>query len=467
MNQIFVQDTQENVIPVIPVLEDNWSLELKKLEARDKCWLESTGFKAKPGEYRLLPNENGEMSRVIIVIDDGNDPFALAALPIELPAGVYQVMGAWTALQKEGFALGWGLASYRFERYKIVNKPLASLKLSDDQDTQKVQALVNSIELVRDLVNTPASDMMPKQLGETMAELAEQFGANSKQIIGDDLLKQNYPSIHAVGRASVHAPRFLELNWGDDSNPKITLVGKGICFDSGGLDIKPSSGMRIMKKDMGGAAQVIGLARLIMEQKLPVRLRLLVAAAENAIAGNSYRPGDVLQTRKGHTVEIDNTDAEGRVVLSDALTDACSDDPELVIDFATLTGAARVALGTEVPVFFCNDDDVARELSEAGESVQETIWRLPLHKPYRSLLKSQVADFTNCTTSPFGGAITAALFLQEFIEPNTTWVHFDVMAWNNRYRPGRPEGGEAMGLRAVFSYLEKRFFRINKRLNID
>ncbi len=457
MNQIFVQETKESPISIVPIVEDAWDIEMEKLDTRDKTWLVSTGFKAKPGEYRIIPNDDGSIGWVAVGISSPLDLFDLAVLPVELPSGNYQISGDWSGEQRDQLSLGWGLGAYRFERYKRAEKSTAVLRLDDGQDLEKTQALVSATALVRDLINTPASDMMPQQLGAIFTSLAEEFGGQTKQVIGDDLLDQNYPAIHAVGRASDHAPRFLELAWGDNSHPKLTLVGKGICFDSGGLDIKPSSSMRIMKKDMGGAAQVIGLARLIMAQKLPVRLRLLVAAAENAIAGNSYRPGDVLDTRKGLTVEIENTDAEGRVVLSDALAEACADQPDLIIDFATLTGAARVALGTEIPVFFCNDDDVSSELVSAGERVQEIIWRLPLHQPYRDLLKSQVADITNCATSPFGGAITAALFLAEFVDTQVTWAHFDVMAWNNRTRPGRPEGGEAMGLRAVFNYLETRY----------
>lgn len=298
---------------------------------------------------------------------------------------------------------------------------------------------------------------MPQHLSAVMAELAQTYAGVFEEIVGDDLLAANYPCIHTVGRASVNEPRLIDMHWGDKKNPLVTLVGKGICFDSGGLDIKPAAGMRTMKKDMGGAAQVIGLAQLIMALDLPVRLRVLIAAAENAISSNSFRPGDIIRTRSGITVEIDNTDAEGRLVLCDALTEACDASPDLLIDFATLTGAARVAVGTEISAFFCNDRVLAGEIQAAGESVQDPTWELPLHKGYRSLLESHVADTVNSASTPFGGATTAALYLQNFVSADIPWAHFDIMAWNNRKRPGRPIGGEAMGIRAVFDMLEKRY----------
>ena len=311
--------------------------------------------------------------------------------------------------------------------------------------------------LVRDLVNTPAEDMMPQHLAEAARALAEEFGAQFTEIVGDELLVRNYPLVHAVGRASVHAPRLLDLRWGDPAHPRLTLVGKGVCFDSGGLDIKPASGMRWMKKDMGGAAHVLGLARLVMATGLPVRLRVLVPTVENAISGSSFRPGDVIRSRKGLTVEIENTDAEGRLVLCDALAEAGTEEPALLIDFATLTGAARVALGTDLPGFFTNDDALADALALAGEAERDPVWRLPLFKPYRRELESQVADLLNCSTNGFGGAITAALFLQRFVPKGIDWLHFDLNAWNVSERAGRPKGGEAMGLYATFRYLEQRF----------
>ncbi|HCH69212.1 MAG TPA: leucyl aminopeptidase, partial [Colwellia sp.] len=311
--------------------------------------------------------------------------------------------------------------------------------------------------LVRDLINTPAADMMPKELGESAQALADNFGGILKQIIGEDLLTQNYPTIHAVGRASAHQPRLIDLTWGNKQHPKITLVGKGVCFDSGGLDLKPSAGMRNMKKDMGGSAHVLGLAHLIMSHKLPINLRVLIPAVENAVSNNAMRPGDVLTTRSGLTVEIDNTDAEGRLVLCDALTEADQESPELIIDFATLTGAMRVALGTELPGFFSTCDEIAAGITNAGSKISDPVWRMPLYQPYNDLFKSTIADMANCSTTPFGGAITAALYLQKFIRKETNWVHFDVMAFNVRTLSGRPLGGEAFGIRAVFDYLQTQY----------
>jgi leucyl aminopeptidase len=299
--------------------------------------------------------------------------------------------------------------------------------------------------------------MMPEHLAEAMLALGREFDASVKQIVGDELLTHHFPLIHAVGRASTHPPRLLDLRWGNPTHPKVTLLGKGVCFDSGGLDLKPSSAMRLMKKDMGGAATVLGLARLIMSAGLPVRLRVLVAAVENAVAGNAFRPGDVLRSRQGLTVEIHNTDAEGRLVLCDALAEAGAEQPEILLDFATLTGAARVALGTGVPALFCNDESMASELLAAAAREQDPCWRLPLHAPYREMLDSKIADIANASDSSYAGAITAALFLREFVPAGIPWAHFDSMAWNLKTQPGRPEGGEAMGLRAVFGWLEQRY----------
>ena len=311
--------------------------------------------------------------------------------------------------------------------------------------------------LVRDLVNTPAADMMPQHIGDTAQALAESFGGHLSQIIGDELLAHNYPTIHAVGRASVHQPRLIDLTWGDNNHPKITLVGKGVCFDSGGLDLKPAAGMRNMKKDMGGAAHVLGLARLIMSHNLPINLRVLIPAVENAVSSNAMRPGDVITTRKGLTVEIDNTDAEGRLVLCDALAEADNENPELLIDFATLTGAMRVALGTELAGFFSTNDKVAEGIIEAGSKINDPAWRMPLYQPYADLFSSTIADMSNCSAGPFGGAITAALYLEKFVGKDTNWVHFDVMAFNVRALSGRPLGGEAFGIRAVFDYLQAKY----------
>ena len=329
--------------------------------------------------------------------------------------------------------------------------------LAPECDAAEVVRQVNAVGIARDLVNTPAQDMMPIKLSAAVEELARQHDAQFNVIEGDALLDQNYPAIHAVGRASVHAPRLIDLRWGDSNHPKVTLVGKGVCFDSGGLDLKPSKGMRLMKKDMGGAAHAIAIAALVMDAGLPVRLRLLVPAVENAVSGNAYRPGDILGTRAGLSVEIDNTDAEGRLILCDALHEAASESPEVLMDFATLTGAARVAVGTELAAMFCNDEEMAAQLRLTSVSHYDEVWRLPLHADYRDMIESKFADLVNSPSSPYGGAITAALFLQAFVPNQPCWAHFDIMAWNVRSRPGRPEGGEAMGVRAVYRYLADRF----------
>ncbi|MFP6685902.1 MAG: leucyl aminopeptidase family protein, partial [Polyangiaceae bacterium] len=347
--------------------------------------------------------------------------------------------------------LGWALGSYVFDRYKKSKKTFARLLWPDGVDQARVTATRDATFLVRDLINTPAEDMGPAELAEAAQEMAAEHGGEVKIIVGDKLLEQNYPAIHAVGRAASRAPRLVDLRWGSEG-PEITLVGKGIVFDSGGLDLKPASSMKTMKKDMGGAAHVLGVAKMVMAMGLPIRLRVLIPAAENAVSGNAFRPLDVLSTRKGLTVEVGNTDAEGRLVLADALTEA--GDVDLLIDFATLTGAARVALGTDLPALFSNSDAIADSLLASGKRALDELWRMPLYAPYRRLLDSSVADMNNVADGKYGGAITAALFLKEFVSKKTDWVHIDVMAYNLRSRPGRPSGGEAMGMRAVYGLIE-------------
>ena len=427
---------------------------LDQQPATTRNWLQACGFSGKG--VQLLPDSDGKLQRALFVCDSLDDAFACGDLANTLPAGDYWLENITDPDIQTRIAFAWGAGAYRFERYLKPGKAQARLLLSDEDVLRSAQHLVVATRWVRDLVNTPAADMMPEHLAAAAETIAAEFGAHLRQVIGNDLLTHNYPMIHAVGRASAHAPRLIDFTWGDESAPKITLVGKGVCFDSGGLDIKPADAMRTMKKDMGGAAHVLGLAYLIMAERLPVRLRVLIPAVENAISSNSFRPGDVLPTRKGSTVEIDNTDAEGRLVLCDALTEAVGEQPELVIDFATLTGACRVALGTELPGMFTNQWQLASDLMQVGQSVSDPVWHLPLHAPYRDSLKSDIADLSNSVPSPFGGAITAALYLEHFIG-DTPWVHFDVMAWNRRKLPGRPLGGEAMGMRAVFTYLQNRY----------
>ncbi|MGF1631527.1 MAG: M17 family metallopeptidase [Kiloniellaceae bacterium] len=426
---------------------DNW---LKAQPATRRNWVVASGFRAQPGASCLLPGDGGGLEEVLLLIDPGDPIWSFAGLPTALPPGVYRLDQGLRPGTASRAALGWCLGSYAFTRYKASTREPARLVWPKAADEGLVVHTAEAIALVRDLINTPANDMGPAQLAEAARVLAKRHRAKCTVIVGDTLLKRNYPAIHAVGRASSEEPRLIDLRWGS-RGPKVTLVGKGVCFDSGGLDLKSAAGMKLMKKDMGGAAHVLGLASLIMAEKLPLQLRVLIPAVENAVAGNAFRPLDVLQTRKGLTVEVGNTDAEGRLVLCDALTEADSEQPDLLIDFATLTGAARVALGPELPALFCNDDKLAAAILRQGSAEGDPVWRLPLHKPYRQGLDSKVADLNNISGSPYAGAIVAALFLENFVSPATRWAHFDVMAWNVAPRPGRPEGGEAMGLRAVYA----------------
>ena len=444
-------------IDIVPVASGDFPKWLKGCSAKLRRWVESSNFRARPASHCLVPAADGSLASVLAGIASDDDPFAVAHLPPLLPPGSYSIAADWPQARLERAAIGWALGAYQFTRYKKQDAVKAKLVVEDAAGLRRVRQQVAGLYQARDLVNTPAEDMMPEQLAQAVKKMAAKFDASVREIVGDALLGKNFPAIHAVGRAASHAPRLIDLRWGSKKHPKLTLVGKGVCFDSGGLDLKTASGMRLMKKDMGGAAHAIGLAHIIMSAGLPVRLRLLVPAVENAVAGNAYRPGDVIVSRKGLSIEIDNTDAEGRVVLCDALTEACAESPDLVIDFATLTGAARVALGTDIPAMFCNRDPVAHALAESADTVRDPLWRLPLHRPYRELIDSRIADIANSGGGPYGGAITAALFLEDFVPAPIPWVHFDLMAWNIRPRPGRPEGGEAMALRAVFDYLGKRY----------
>jgi leucyl aminopeptidase len=456
MINCFAADPGGPTIPIIPVRRDAFEAWLERQTPVRREWLLNSSFKVTGEAPGLLPGPQGALDAVVIGVECDGDPWPFGTLPARLPPGTYRVVAAdWSAEQRAQAALGWGLGAYRFQRYKRSDQPYPRLML--DEAASAISEQVAATYLVRDLVNTPAADMMPEHLAEAASRLANAFGASMRQIIGDELLTQGYPAVHAVGRASAHAPRLIDLVSGDANHPKLTLVGKGVCFDSGGLDLKSAGGMRLMKKDMGGAAHVLGLAQLIMAARLPVRLRVLIPAVENAVSGSAFRPGDVLNSRKGLTIEIDNTDAEGRLILCDALAEAAREDPDFIIDFATLTGAARIALGTELPAFFTASDELAQALNAAATRARDPIWRLPLHAPYRAFLDSDIADIANASPEPYGGAITAALFLQAFVPVERPWVHFDIMAWNNRARPGRPRGGEAMGLRAVFAYLRERF----------
>jgi leucyl aminopeptidase len=426
---------------------------LASLAANERAWVEAHGFDAGPDSFCAIPDASGRIARVLVGVRDADDPWALASLALKLPKGRYALGKGPVTIAPELAAFGWDLGGYQFARYKKAKRAPAELQVESSSKVRDWLDLAAAVRLVRDLVNTPTEDMGPEQLSDTVREQAERFGAKFEEWVGDELLANNFPSIHAVGRAAARAPRLIELNWGSNKNPRLTIVGKGVCFDTGGLDIKGAEGMRLMKKDMGGAAHAIALARLVMQRKLPYRLQLLIPAVENAIAGNAYRPGDVIRTRAGHTIEIGNTDAEGRVILCDALAYAVEQKPATIIDFATLTGAARVALGPELPVMFANDDKLAKRLLDAGERVGDPLWRLPLWRGYRRLFSSDVADFNNSGRGGFGGAIVAALFLDYFVPAEISWAHFDTFAWNDASRPGRRAGGEAQGLRAVLEAL--------------
>lgn len=450
-------DAPESAIPVTPLTSEAFDDWFAAQGDATRAWIDANAFDASPGTTCLVPGDDGRIGRVLVGVSDTPDVFALGALPSSVPEGTYALDASWDAERKTGAVLGWGLGAYAFTRYRDRKRAPAVLAMPEGVDADRVRATLDAVTLTRDLVNTPAADMMPANLAAAAERLASRHGAYLTVIEDEALITEGFPVVHAVGRASVHRPALIDLTWGDEHHPKVTLVGKGVCFDSGGLDIKPAAGMRYMKKDMGGAAHVLGIASLVMSTKLPVRLRVLVPAVENAISANAFRPGDVLRARNGKTIEIDNTDAEGRLIMSDALVAACEEEPELLIDFATLTGAARVALGTDLPAMFATHDDVAAGISEAAGRTDDPVWRMPLHRPYRKMLDSTIADIVNAASVPVGGAITAGLFLQDFVTDGTPWVHFDVMAYNRTSSPGRPEGGEAMGVRAVFDYLAKRY----------
>jgi leucyl aminopeptidase len=424
----------------------------KGLSSRDESILASVQFGAKIGEIALVFDDIGALQRVYIGSDRGSDHIALAAVVMKLPVGTYH---SATPLSDRALVM-WALAQYRYNVFRKVRTMPRILVLPADKSFA-ITAEADAIFLVRDLINAPGNIMGPEGIAQVVDTLAKTHHAHVQQWVGDELLEDNFPAIHAVGRASALVPRLLMLTWGDESHPRVTLVGKGVCFDSGGLDLKNAAGMRLMKKDMGGAAQVLGLAQWLMTMQVPIRLQVLIPAVENAVGPDAYRPGDVLTMRNGMTVEIDNTDAEGRLILADALVKACECSPDLLIDFATLTGAARIAVGTEISAMFCNDDALATEIGDWGAHVADPIWRMPLHQGYQSLFESSIADLANASASPYAGAITAALFLQHFVQQGIPWVHFDIMAWNVSTKPGKPEGGEAMAILAVGHYLFNRY----------
>ncbi len=452
-------DLPEPHVPVAAVPAGEFAAWRTKLAARERRWLDAIGLKAEVGSVGLIPREDGSVARAVLVLPDGAaGPWDFAHLPGKLPAGSYRLETLPDgAGQADAAALGWALASYGFERYRKRERSRPDLLWPEGADRSAVARAAEATVLVRDLVNTPASDMGPAEIEAAARELGERHGATVEAMVGAALIDADYPAIHAVGRGSPREPRLIDLRWGSEDAPRVTLIGKGVAFDTGGLDLKPSGSMKLMKKDMGGAAHVLGLAHMIMDARLPVCLRVLIPAVENAVSGDAMRPLDVVHTRKGITVEIGNTDAEGRVILCDALAEADREDPALILDFATLTGAARVALGPDLPALFANDDAVAEDLLRHGDALADPMWRLPLWPAYRKLIEGKTADITNAPEGGFAGAITAALFLERFVRDTTPWAHMDVYAWVASSRPGRPEGGEAYGVRAAFALLAERF----------
>jgi len=436
---------------------------LRAAPPAQRRWLQGSAFKGRPGELALLPGDGPPLA-VFVFADDGSstDLWRLASLPLRLPEGAWRADGL-SAEAANRLALAWGIGAYQFTRYRKAERAPAMLAWPRNADRAAVQRAVDASALARDLINTPAQDLGPAALARAAVQMARRHRMRSRVIVGDALLRGGYGLIHAVGRAADDAPRLIDLTWGEAHHPKVTVIGKGVCFDSGGLDIKTAEGMRLMKKDMGGAAHALALAQMIVQAKLPVRLRVLVPAVENAIAGNAFRPLDVITSKKGLTVEIGNTDAEGRLILADALDEACRDKPALLIDMATLTGAARVALGPELPALFVNDDRLAAELLAASEREADPMWRMPLWQPYRPRLKSSVADLNNVADGPMAGAVNAALFLQEFVAAGVPWIHLDLFGWNPWAAPGRPAGAQAQCLRALYALIAARFSAPAKR----
>jgi leucyl aminopeptidase len=461
MNQpIFVKAGQTGKTPAVPILfvnAANFDQATKILDPREHAFVKASGYEPKPGKHLVVPGPDGQLAGVLFGIeaaDDANkDPFRPGQLVNVLPAGTYRFANAPHDARLA--ALAFALGAYQFSRYRKAEPRNVRLVVPDGVDGDDLARVAEGVTLARDLINMPSNDLGPDELEAAARALAEQHGAGFDVTRGNALAKE-FPLIQAVGMGSPRAPRLVDITWGKASDPKITLVGKGVCFDTGGLDIKNDTGMLNMKKDMGGAATALGLAHMIMSRKLKIRLRVLIPAVENSISGTSFRPRDIYTSRKGITVEIGNTDAEGRLVLADALALADAENPALIADFATLTGAARVALGPELPAMFTDDDALAAELSAAGAAEHDPLWRLPLWQPYAAMLDSKVADTNNVSSGGQGGAITAALFLRKFVAAKS-WLHLDIFAWNPAAKPGRPEGAELQTARALYAMLTARY----------
>jgi leucyl aminopeptidase len=460
LSRVFVAGGQAaTTVPISFVTPDNWGELRGSLDSTARSYAEAAGFEPKAGRHLLLPAATGGLAQVLFALeaadDRGKDLFRAGTLPDVLPAGSYRFANA--PHDSRLAALAFALGCYRFARYRRAEARDHKLELPGNVDREELGRIVDGMSLARDLINTPSNDMGPAELEDAVRAIAAAHGASVRAIVADDLLRENFPLIHAVGRAADRATRLIDMTWGDTAHPKVTLVGKGVCFDTGGLDIKPESGMLNMKKDMGGAACLLALAHMLMDAGIRLRLRLLIPAVENAISGSAFRPRDIYRSRKGLTVEIGNTDAEGRLILADAIALADEEQPELIADMATLTGAARVALGADIPPFYTDDDELAYALGQFAASENDPLWRMPLWAPYEQLLESKVADINNVSSGNFGGSITAALFLRRFATAAKAWLHCDIFAWNQTARPGRPEGAECQAARALYALLMSRY----------
>ena len=458
MPPVFETAPATSAIPITFATKTTWNAISAGLSAQARQFASANGFAAKPGKCLILPAPDGQIAQVIFGLEDegskSRDLFRAGALPGLLPAGVYRFANAahYTRLAALAFALG----SYRFSRYRKAEAPDVRLVPPDGVDAADLARMAEAAYLARDLINTPSNDMGPQELEAAARDVAARFDTSFNCITGEELAK-NFPLVHAVGMASSRAPRLIDFSWGDPAHPKVTLVGKGVCFDTGGLDLKPSSGMLLMKKDMGGAANVLALAQMVMDAGLKLRLRVLIPAVENAVASNAFRPMDIFKSRKGFTVEIGNTDAEGRLILADALALADEEKPELLVDLGTLTGAARVALGPDLPPFYTNDEALALDVTRVARQENDPLWRMPLWPPYDSWLDSKVANINNAPSGGFAGSITCALFLQRFVESAKSWLHVDIYGWTPSAKPARPEGGECQAARAIYKLLSERY----------
>jgi leucyl aminopeptidase len=459
MHRVFFARGAAPPIPITFVTAASWRQQRAALDAHGRTFAEAAGFEPKAGRHLLVPGPDGRVAGVLFALEAADDPlkdpFRPGALAGLLPAGAYRFANAPHDARLA--ALAFALGSYRFARYREVDGKTVRLELPEGADGDDLSRMVEGVCLARDLINTPANDMGPAELEYAARKLGAEHGANVHVIVGEDLLKEGFPLIHAVGRAADRPPRLIDITWGEPSAPKVTLIGKGVCFDTGGLDIKSDAGMLNMKKDMGGAATMLALAHMLMSRGIPLRLRVLIPAVENSIGGSSFRPRDIYRSRKGITVEIGNTDAEGRLILADAIALAEEENPDLIADMATLTGAARVALGTEVVPFYTDDEALAADLAGSARSEHDPLWRLPLWRSYDQMLESKVADTNNVSVGGFAGSITAALFLRKFATEAKAWLHCDIYAWNQTSRPGRPEGGECQAARALYALLVKRY----------